>query len=118
MLDALTEHWEHAGLRSKLRMERFQPVIDAHAAGAGGPIHFVKSRARTASDGTVPILVAGERAGLDLAYGCRMGICRTCVGRLASGRVRDLRTGKVSGQTGEIVRTCINAPEGPVEIAL
>jgi ferredoxin-NADP reductase len=118
LLDALSEHWEQAGLRAKLRMERFQPVIDGHAAGAGGPINFRKSRARTSSDGTVPILVAGEQAGLELAYGCRMGICRTCVGRLASGRVRDLRTGKVSGQPGEIVRTCINAPEGPVEIAL
>jgi stearoyl-CoA 9-desaturase NADPH oxidoreductase len=32
--------------------------------------------------------------------------------------VRDLRTGKVSGRRGEMVRTCINAPEGDVEIAL
>jgi hypothetical protein len=32
--------------------------------------------------------------------------------------VRDLRTGKVSGQNGEMVRTCINAPEGDVEIQL
>jgi ferredoxin-NADP reductase len=118
MLDALSEHWQRAGVRAKLRMERFQPVIDGHAAGAGGTIKFSKSRAQASSNGAVPILVAGEEAGLSLAYGCRMGICRTCVGRLASGRVRDLRTGKVSGQPGEIVRTCINAPEGPVEIAL
>jgi ferredoxin-NADP reductase len=113
MLDELTTSWEQAG--AALEVERFQPVIDGRATGgSGGPIAFTKSAARAASDGTVPILVAGERAGLDLAYGCRMGICRTCVGRLASGRVRDLRTGKVSGQTGEIVRTCINAPEpGP-----
>ena len=47
-----------------------------------------------------------------------MGICHTCVGRLCSGQVRDLRTGKVSGAAGEVVRTCVNAPEGPVEIAL
>jgi hypothetical protein len=47
-----------------------------------------------------------------------MGICHTCVGELCSGKVRDLRTGKVSGQNGESVRTCVNAPEGPVEIAL
>ena len=119
MLDALTEHWESAGVAGRLRMERFQPVIDGHrAGGTGGAIVFAKSDARAESDGSVPILVAGERAGLDLAYGCRMGICRTCVGRLCAGRVRDLRTGKVSGQRGEIVRTCINAPEGPIEIAL
>jgi ferredoxin-NADP reductase len=119
MLDALTEHWERAGVAERLRMERFQPVIDGHGAGGtGGPVVFTKSATRAESDGTIPILVAGERAGLDLAFGCRMGICRTCVGRLCSGRVRDLRTGKVSGQRGEIVRTCINAPEGPIEIAL
>jgi hypothetical protein len=32
--------------------------------------------------------------------------------------VRDLRTGRVHGQVGEMVQTCINAPEGAVEIAL
>ena len=47
-----------------------------------------------------------------------MGICHTCVGELRSGRVRDLRTGDVHGSEGEMVRTCVNAPEGPIEIAL
>jgi hypothetical protein len=47
-----------------------------------------------------------------------MGICHSCVGRLRSGRVRDLRTGEVLGQAGELVRTCVNAPEGAVEIDL
>jgi hypothetical protein len=32
--------------------------------------------------------------------------------------VRDLRNGKVYGTEGEMVRTCINAPEGKVEIEL
>jgi hypothetical protein len=32
--------------------------------------------------------------------------------------VRDLRTGQVHGQAGELVRTCVNAPEGDVEIDL
>jgi hypothetical protein len=47
-----------------------------------------------------------------------MGICHTCVGKLCSGKIRDLRTGEVSGSAGELVRTCVNAPEGPIEIAL
>jgi hypothetical protein len=47
-----------------------------------------------------------------------MGICHTCVGTLCAGRIRDLRTGEVSGSVGEVVRTCVNAPEGPIEIAL
>jgi ferredoxin len=70
------------------------------------------------SDGDTPILAAGEQAGASLPFGCRMGICHTCVGRICSGRVRDLRSGAVHGSEGEMVRTCVNAPEGAVEIAL
>jgi ferredoxin-NADP reductase len=119
MLDAFEEHYEQHGCAERLRMERFQPKIDGTAeAGEGGAIKFLKSDCQTASDGTKPILVAGEDAGLDLPYGCREGICHTCVGELASGRVRDLRNGKVYGNEGEQIRTCISAPEGPVEIKL
>ena len=88
------------------------------SSGEGGTIRFTNSGVEATSDGATPILVAGEDAGATLPFGCRMGICHTCVGRLCSGRVRDLRTGKVSGTPGEVVRTCVNAPEGPVEIAL
>jgi hypothetical protein len=63
-------------------------------------------------------LFLSEDKGLDLPYGCREGICHTCVGELVSGKVRDLRNGNVSGNQGEQIRTCINAPEGPVEINL
>ena len=79
---------------------------------------MLTSDVEASSDGTQPILVAGEEAGATLPYGCRMGICHTCVGKLCAGRIRDLRTGEVSGSVGEIVRTCVNAPEGPIEIAL
>jgi hypothetical protein len=47
-----------------------------------------------------------------------MGVCHTCIGRLEHGQVRDLRTGKVHGSRGQMVRTCINTPEGHVEIDL
>ncbi len=117
MLDALTEHWEQAGLLDHLHMERFQPKLDAET-GEGGSITFLKSDCRVEADGSKPILVEGEEAGLTLPFGCREGICHTCVGKLRSGRIRDLRNGEVSGTEGEIVRTCINAPEGPVEIEL
>ena len=101
-------------------MERFQPKLGLGEAGEGegGPIKFCKSDCETESDGSKPILVAGEDAGLDLPYGCREGICHTCVGELRSGRVRDLRNGEVYGQEGEVIRTCISAPEGPIEIDL
>jgi ferredoxin len=101
-------------------MERFQPIVGEGDGehGAGGPIRFLRSDVDAASDGDTPILVAGEEAGASLPFGCRMGICHTCVGRLCSGRIRDLRSGVVHGSEGEMVRTCVNAPEGAVEIAL
>jgi ferredoxin-NADP reductase len=118
MLDALTEHWEGHHLLERLHMERFQPKIDGGQAGAGGRITFSKSDCQVEADGTKPILVCGEEAGLTLPFGCREGICHTCVGTLRSGRIRDLRNGQIGGQEGQSVRTCINAPEGPIEIEL
>jgi ferredoxin-NADP reductase len=120
MLDDFSGHYEQAGVTECLHMERFQPKLGLGdgAEGEGGTIKFLKSDREAQSDGSQPILVAGEEAGLDLPYGCREGICHTCVGELRSGRVRDLRHGKVCGEEGEVIRTCINAPEGPVEIEL
>jgi stearoyl-CoA 9-desaturase NADPH oxidoreductase len=120
MLDAFSCHWDEHGDCDCLHMERFQPKLGLGDAGEGegGPIKFLQSDCETESDGHMPILVAGEEAGLDLPYGCREGICHTCVGELRSGRLRDLRNGEVYGQEGEVIRTCISAPEGPVEIDL
>jgi stearoyl-CoA 9-desaturase NADPH oxidoreductase len=124
LLHALREQWRTEGDPARMHYERFQPELDASEGlspdqrGAGGSIELCASGIRAHSDGTQPILVAGEAAGAQLPYGCRMGICHSCVGRLRSGRVRDLRTGRVHGQSGELLRTCINAPEGPVEIEL
>jgi ferredoxin-NADP reductase len=120
MLDDFTEHYEQAGAAEHLNLERFQPKLGLGDGdeGEGGTIKFLESDCEAESDGSQPILVAGEEAGLDLPYGCREGICHTCVGELRSGRVRDLRNGKVYGQEGEVIRTCISAPEGPIEIEL
>ena len=104
-------------------MERFQPTYGAGGLGQGGEgeggtVRFRVTDVDATCDNGVPILVGGEEAGADLAYGCRMGICHTCVGRLAEGQVRDLRTGEVHGEQGDMIRICINAPEGHVEVEL
>ena len=120
LLDAMRDHWEREIGCDRLHIERFQPIIGEGDGeqGDGGTITFLESGIEAESDGSQPILVAGEEAGATLPFGCRMGICHTCVGTLCSGRIRDLRTGQVSGSEGEVVRTCVNAPEGPIEIAL
>ena len=120
LLDAMDEYVKREGDCDRLHMERFQPVIGGEdiEEGMGGTIHFLQSDCDIKCDGHTPILVAGEDTGIALPYGCREGICHTCVGELAKGQVRDLRTGRVSGQEGEMVRTCVNAPEGAVWIKL
>jgi ferredoxin-NADP reductase len=120
LLDGLKEHWSEETDPELLRMERFQPVIGEGDAevGEGGTVHFRVTEVEAECEQGVSILVGGEEAGGTLPYGCRMGICHTCVGRLCQGKLRDLRTGEVHGEEGQMVRTCVNAPEGHVEIDL
>ncbi|HEX7244704.1 MAG TPA: ferredoxin reductase [Solirubrobacterales bacterium] len=119
MLDALRARWQAEGDPARLSIERFQPIVGGNGAtAAGGRVRFLASGIETECGGGTPILLAGEEAGAQLPSGCRMGICRTCVGRLRAGAVRDLRTGEVHDTPNETVRTCVNAPEGKVEIEL
>ena len=120
LMDVLEEHWKNEGDYDRLNMERFQPIIGTGDAevGSGGTVSFRVTDVEATCDVGVSILVGGEQAGALLPFGCRLGICHTCKGKLQSGRVRDLRTGELSGEAGETIRTCVNAPEGHVEIAL
>jgi stearoyl-CoA 9-desaturase NADPH oxidoreductase len=116
-------HWREHGDPERLHFERFQPDasisdLPTSQRGRGGTIRLCASRLAARSDGRQPILATGVAAGAAMPFGCRMGICHSCVGTLRSGQVRDMRTGRVHGQPGEMLRTCINAPEGPVEIDL
>lgn len=119
MLDALIEHWEANGDCERLHFERFQPKIGGDAnGGEGGTVCFLDSEKEVECDGGTSILEAGEKAGLNLAFGCRIGICHTCVGTLKSGKLRDLRSGDVIEPTEQDVRICINTAEGDVELEL
>jgi stearoyl-CoA 9-desaturase NADPH oxidoreductase len=119
MLDSLIEHWKCNGDPDRLHFERFQPKIGGDGKGGeGGQVSFLESDKTVECDGGTSILEAGEKAGLELEHGCRIGICHTCVGTLKSGALRDLRSGEVSEPTGQDVRICINAAEGDVELAL
>ncbi|WP_354701861.1 NADPH oxidoreductase [Paraconexibacter sp. AEG42_29] len=118
MLAALSAHWDAAGLRSRLRLEHFAPHLEPGVGGTGGTVTLTRSGVTAFAEGGQPLLAAAEDAGVAAPFGCRMGICQTCVRRLVSGRVRDLRTGEVHGEPGRFIRTCVNAAEGPVELEL
>jgi ferredoxin len=119
-MDVMEEHWKMAADPSLLFTERFQPIIGRGDAdvGSGGTVSFRVTDVEATCHVGVSILVGGEEAGALLPFGCRLGICHTCVGKLRSGQVRDLRTGELHGEPGQTVRTCVNAPEGHIEIEL
>jgi ferredoxin-NADP reductase len=119
LLDVLTDRFERAAVSERLHLERFGPVVAAAGVGEdGGRVRFLASGKDVETDGTTPLLVAGEQAGALLPHGCRMGTCNSCIGRLRSGTVRDLRTGNLQHADGQMVRTCVSAAAGPVAIDL
>ncbi|MCX4092153.1 ferredoxin reductase [Nocardia sp. alder85J] len=109
MLTDIENHWAAAGLADHLHVERFE--IPRSSVGEGGTVTFARTGRSTAVDGATSLLQAGEDVGVQMPFGCRMGICQTCVVTITDGHVRDLRNG-VEHTTGEKVQTCISAAAG------
>jgi ferredoxin-NADP reductase len=118
MLDALAALWARAGDPDTLHVELFTPPVPVTTGATGGRVSFTTSGIEADAGPGTPLMVAGEAAGALLPNGCRMGICHTCVGRLRTGAVRDLRTGDLHDTPGEPVRTCVSGAAGDVEIEL
>jgi stearoyl-CoA 9-desaturase NADPH oxidoreductase len=110
MLNAAERAWSAAGMPQRLHLERFA-VSRAAPAGAGGTVTFAKSGKSTAADAATSLMDAGERMGVQMPFGCRMGICQSCVVGLLEGHVRDLRNG-AEHEPGTRVQTCISAASG------
>ncbi|MDT5086644.1 MAG: stearoyl-CoA 9-desaturase oxidoreductase [Mycobacterium sp.] len=110
MLKAVDRAWSAAGVGDNLHLEHFA-VSRAAPAGAGGTVTFAKSGKSTAADAATSLMDAGEQLGVQMPFGCRMGICQSCVVGLVEGHVRDLRTG-AEHEPGTRVQTCISAASG------
>lgn len=117
LLDAIDEYWGEADADEHLHMERFQPKVGGKdTGGEGGTVRFARRDVEADCPPGTPVLEAGEQAGIEMPFGCRMGVCHTCVLRIREGNVRDLRSGEVQQVRNEMVRTCVNGAEGPIEI--
>jgi ferredoxin len=66
-------------------------------------------------DGATTLMEGGEKLGIQMPFGCRMGICQSCVLPLESGYVRDLRSG-TEHRAGDRIQTCISAASGDCTI--
>ncbi|MFN8073660.1 MAG: ferredoxin reductase [Mycobacterium sp.] len=110
MLADAERNWTAEGLAGNLHLERFA-AARAATPGEGGTVRFQRAGRSVAADAATTIMEAGEQAGVLMPFGCRMGICHTCVVSLLEGRVRDLRTG-AEFEPGNRVQTCVCAPAG------
>ena len=115
MLDAAEELWRREELDDRLHLERFS--LDLGGSDAeGGTITFANSGKQVEVDGATTVLEAGEKAGVGMPYGCRIGICHTCTVVMASGRIKDLRNGEEHADPNEAIQTCVTAACGDVTL--
>ena len=107
MMDLVTEAYDGS---PRLRTEFFKtPSIST--GSAEGEMAFTRTGASATNTGA-PILDQAEAQGLTPEYGCRMGICFTCVSRKTEGTVRNVVTGEESSLPDEDIRICVSAPVG------
>ncbi|WP_241248897.1 ferredoxin reductase [Rhodococcus sp. X156] len=110
MLDSAEEHWKQHNLSEQLHMERFTVALSG-GGGEGGTVTYQVSDKTIEVDGATTLLDAGEKAGIQMPFGCRMGICQSCVVPLLEGSVRDLRSGQ-DHHEGDRIQTCVSAAAG------
>jgi ferredoxin-NADP reductase len=110
MLAAAERAWSAAGIGDRLHLERFAAIRAAVTEG-GGTVTFGRSGRSIVADAATSLMDAGERAGVQMPFGCRMGICQSCVVDLVDGHVRDLRSG-AEHEPGTRIQTCISAAAG------
>jgi ferredoxin-NADP reductase len=99
-----------------LRIEYFKPPR-VGGGQAGGEVTFARS-AQVSSNSGASLLEQAEAAGLTPTYGCRMGICFSCVTKKPEGTVRNILTGETSSLPDEDIRICVSAPEGDCTVLL
>jgi stearoyl-CoA 9-desaturase NADPH oxidoreductase len=110
MLNAAERVWSAAGIADRLHLERFA-LSQAAVHGQGGTVEFARSGKSVTVDAATSLMDAGEQVGVQMPFGCRMGICQSCVVSLVDGHVRDLRNG-VEHEPGNRIQTCISAASG------
>ncbi|WP_028079261.1 ferredoxin reductase [Solimonas soli] len=111
-------HWQAAGLAARLRLERFGLAPRVVEGAASAEIRCERSERLFTAGAGEALLPAAERAGLKPAYGCRIGICRTCLCRKRSGTVENLVTGEQSSEPDEWIRLCVSTPRSDLQLDL
>jgi len=118
LMTSVKSYFARKKLTDRLHFEDFAPApIVVPEGEASGAVTFTGSNVSVSNDGK-SLLETAEAAGLNPAYGCRMGICFTCTSTKASGTTRNLLTGETNSDPDADIQICVSAACGDVEIAL
>src|SRR3546814_4268083 len=82
----IESHWAAQGISERLRLERFGAAPRKLESGEASEVRCARSERIFTTEAGEALLPAAERAGLKPAYGCRIGVCRTCLCHKRSGR--------------------------------
>jgi stearoyl-CoA 9-desaturase NADPH oxidoreductase len=101
---------------SRLRVEFFKAPSTVTGT-AEGEVSFAASGRQAANTGA-SLLEQAEALGLNPEFGCRMGICFSCVSTKTDGTVKNILTGEESSLPDEDIRICVSAPVGNCTVNL
>jgi ferredoxin-NADP reductase len=104
----------------RLRVEFFKlptSITPGSTGEVAGEVSFATSGKRAANTGA-SLLEQAEALGLRPEFGCRMGICFSCVTTKNDGTVKNILTGEESSLPDEDVRICVSAPVGDCSLDL
>lgn len=116
MLEAAEEIWT-GELADRLLVERFRPKPLVIPDDVTGTIRFTRSQVTCANDGRT-LLEQAEDAGLEPAFGCRMGVCHTCDVPKLHGVTRDVRNDELDAGERDKIQPCVAVALGDVDLHL
>ncbi|MFH5227165.1 ferredoxin reductase [Antrihabitans spumae] len=118
LMDSVRALWTEEGLDDQLTVEQFTaPVRTVSSDDADGEISFSATGTTVANSGRT-LLEQAEDAGLTPEYGCRMGICFSCVRRKDTGVTRNVMTGDLCSDNETSIKLCVSVPVGDVSVDL
>lgn len=116
LMQAVKTVWAEQGIEANLKQELFGPAVTT-ADEITNDMPIVLRRSQQVITNTRPsILESAEAAGARPAYGCRIGICKTCSCTKVSGVVRDRITGAIDDAPNSQIRICVSEPLSPVTL--
>lgn len=109
-----------AGSARAFQAEAFTPPALTTVAPLTGTVavHLALSQRTLEIPAGQSLLTALEDQGLQPAFGCRIGVCRTCVCPKQEGSTQDMNTGELHHGHDSALRLCVSRPASDITLNL